>query len=577
MKKLLICLLVMNLSIVTPAQNLLPSVWKFQTGDDPEWASPSFDDSEWKDIKAGIQWESQGYNSYDGYAWYRATFNVPADLKEVAEKYNGFNLLLGKIDDVDFTYFNGNLVGSTGKLPPEYETKYNVDRTYVVAAKWINWDGPNTIAVRVFDLYGGGGIYSRPLQFSVRGIADKLIIEPVFKQTDHIFSETAGVSLTVNLINKTRKTIQGKITMKVVSDFGIEEAVYEKDHVLNGRETFPVNFVIPGIKPGFYFVKFTFDGQLAYKTAGFAFGYEPEKISSPVDSLAYFTDFWDDARQELASVEPHYKLTKIDSLCSERRNVYLVEMYSLGDIRLHGWYSVPVKPGLYPAIMQVPGYTGNILPEFVDYGDDIIGFGLNIRGHGNSQDDFNPGFPGYLQYGLQDIETYVYRGAYMDCVRGIDFLYSRPEVDSTRVAVEGGSQGGALTFATAALCNNRIVACAPLVPFLSDFRHYFKVAIWPGNEFKDYVEVEKKLTWDELNTNLSYFDIKNLAGWINCPLFMGVGLVDDICPPHINFAAYNQVKSEKSYIIYPEAGHGLPEDYYDRRMIFFREKLGLEK
>jgi cephalosporin-C deacetylase-like acetyl esterase len=56
---------------------------------------------------------------------------------------------------------------------------------------------------------------------------------------------------------------------------------------------------------------------------------------------------------------------------------------------------------------------------------------------------------------------------------------------------------------------------------------------------------------------------------------MGVGLIDDVCPPHINFAAYNQVNSQKQYIVYPFAGHGLPEDFYIRRMRFFREKFGL--
>jgi cephalosporin-C deacetylase len=114
------------------------------------------------------------------------------------------------------------------------------------------------------------------------------------------------------------------------------------------------------------------------------------------------------------------------------------------------------------------------------------------------------------------------------------------------------------------------------VPFLSDFRDYFQVAVWPGNEFTDFVEKEHKMTWDELYTTLSYFDIKNLAGWIKAPLFMGVGLIDNVCPPHINFAAYNQVKSEKHYMVFPNAGHGLPEEFYIKKNIFLREKLGLE-
>jgi cephalosporin-C deacetylase-like acetyl esterase len=226
--------------------------------------------------------------------------------------------------------------------------------------------------------------------------------------------------------------------------------------------------------------------------------------------------------------------------------------------------------------MQVPGYSSTIVPSYVNYGEDFIGFGLNIRGHGNSTDDVNPGFPGYILTNLQDKEKYIYRGAYMDCIRGIDFLFSRPEVDTTRVAVEGASQGGALTYVTAALDNERIAVCAPQVPFLSDFEHYFKVATWPGNEFINFVENEKRMTWEEVYRTLSYFDIKNLAPMIRAPLVMGVGLVDDVCPPHINFAAYNNVTSEKKYVVYPQAGHGLPDDYYRVKMEWIRTKLGMK-
>ena len=136
-------------------------------------------------------------------------------------------------------------------------------------------------------------------------------------------------------------------------------------------------------------------------------------------------------------------------------------------------------------------------------------------------------------------------------------------------------QGGALTFVTAALNNDRIAVCGPQVPFLSDFRHYFKVASWPGNEFVTYVETEHKQTWEQVFTTLSYFDIKNLAPMIKCPLIMGVGLIDDVCPPHINFAAYNQVTTEKQYIVYPESGHGLPGDFYAAKMKFFRSHFGM--
>jgi len=575
MKRFLLVIACLTIYCTVSSQNLLPPAWKFKTGDNTEWSSPTFNDSDWGNITPGIVWEQQGFPSYDGFAWYRATFTIPSKFRKDAETFGGFSLQLGEIDDVDVTWFNGELIGKTGDLPPNYVTKYNEPRVYVIPASKVLWDHPNTLAVRVYDYTGNGGIYSDPIQLSVFGLADKISIEPVFEQTDRIFKGTAPVNLQVNVRNQLAKTIKGKLQLRLVSDFKEEILTQEMDITLKSNKTVLVSFSGGGVGPGFYKAYVTFSNDMITKKTSFMFGNEPEKIISPVNPQPDFANYWQRAKRELAAVDPQYKVMKVDSLCTLKRNVYLVEMRSLGNILIRGWYSVPTASGKYPAVMQVQGYSSTILPEYVNYGDDLIGFGLNIRGHGNSKDDINPGFPGYLQYFLADKELYIYRGAYMDCVRGVDFLFSRPEVDTTRVAVEGASQGGALTFATAALNNTRIKACAPQVPFLSDFEHYFKVATWPANEFVNYVEVEKKQTWNQVYTTLSYIDIKNLAPWIKAPMLMGAGLVDDVCPPHINFAAYNQVKSDKKYIVYPLSGHGLPQDFYIKKMEWIRSQFGM--
>lgn len=558
------------------AQSIVPAEWKFLTGDKPEYIDSAKNEYWWNDISPLTVWEKQGFQGYDGFAWYRVKVVVPASMKKNAEKYNGLMLNLGKIDDADETWFNGHKVGATGKMPPDYAGAYDVPRSYLIPPAYVNWGGKNTIAVRVYDAGGDGGLYGGPAELTNRGNPDLLTLGTEVAQKDMILKGSPDVEIPATVKSEFRKVYRGGLTLKIVTDFG--DPVYEgyRDVSVKKMSTEYVPFMVKNLKPGFYKATLSLQSKMGNKKYSFNFGYEPEKIVSPADPQPDFEEFWQRTRAELASVDPQYKLIRVDSLCTENHNVYLVEMRSLGNALIRGWYRVPVKPGRYPAIMQVPGYSSVEVPSYVNYGDDIIGFALNIRGHGNSTDDVNPGFPGYILTNLGDKEKYIYRGAYMDCVRGIDFLCSRTEVDASRIAVEGASQGGALTFATAALAADRIAVCAPQVPFLSDFRDYFRVAAWPANEFIDLVENKKALTWDQVYYTLSYFDIKNLAPMIKAPLVMGAGLMDDVCPPHINFAAYNLVTSEKKYIVYPYAGHGLPDDFYRAKMDWIRTKLGLK-
>ena len=74
-----------------------------------------------------------------------------------------------------------------------------------------------------------------------------------------------------------------------------------------------------------------------------------------------------------------------------------------------------------------------------------------VRGKLRSSGEFNPGYPGLLTSGLEHRDLYGYRGVISDCVRGVDFLTSRPEIDPERIYACGSSQGGGLTLITSAL------------------------------------------------------------------------------------------------------------------------------
>ena len=270
---------------------------------------------------------------------------------------------------------------------------------------------------------------------------------------------------------------------------------------------------------------------------------------------------------ELDQVEPHYKLTLLEDQCSDIKNMYHVEMYSFGQVKIEGYYSVPKKPGKYPVIVAYMGY--GVPPYFPDATavPDFCEFVLSVRGQG-IQRDRNP-YGDWIVHGLDDKTSYYYRGAYMDLVRGIDFVASRPEVDADKIVVEGGSQGGAFTMVACAL-DKRIKGGAPHIPFLSDFRDYFGICPWPRSAFEGYLRNHTDKSWNDVYDLLTYFDVKNFAPYITCPIIMGVGLQDETCPPHTNFAGFNLTRGEREWHVYRDQKHGVGRSWWPVREAFFR-------
>ena len=129
--------------------------WRFSLGDKMEWKETKFDDSEWEKINVPSSWENQGFHGYDGYAWYRTSFKL-----KTSDAEKDIYLILGYVDDVDQTFINGNLIGVSGGFPDNYRTAYNAFRKYFIPKEFLNKDGENIIAVRIYDDELDGGILS---------------------------------------------------------------------------------------------------------------------------------------------------------------------------------------------------------------------------------------------------------------------------------------------------------------------------------------------------------------------------------------------------------------------------------
>ncbi|MGO9202231.1 MAG: sugar-binding domain-containing protein [Limisphaerales bacterium] len=129
--------------------------WRFHKGDDPAWANPVLNDSEWQEVQLPDNWRHHSnYAQDNAYGWFRRHIPLPASAegKEV-------ELLLGKIRDVDETYLNGTRIGGMGSFPPDFQTARNQERRYRVPAHVVHGDGTDVVAVRVFGRTGDGGIY----------------------------------------------------------------------------------------------------------------------------------------------------------------------------------------------------------------------------------------------------------------------------------------------------------------------------------------------------------------------------------------------------------------------------------
>ena len=137
----------------------------------------------------------------------------------------------------------------------------------------------------------------------------------------------------------------------------------------------------------------------------------------------------------------------------------------------------------------------------------------------------------------------------MDCVQAVRFMASRPTSDMTNLFAEGQSQGGAFTYAAAALSDYPFRAIAPAVAFLGDYPDYFRIVNWPANVAR---ENQGTMTDEQMYEFLSYFDTKNLAAAISCPVIACIGLQDDVCPPHTNIAPYNNLLSADKQLIINE-------------------------
>lgn len=301
-----------------------------------------------------------------------------------------------------------------------------------------------------------------------------------------------------------------------------------------------------------------------------------DRMSRPAD----FQEYWNSAKKALKQVPMEAEISPVPERDSETGRLYRVQMNSYNNIPIVAWYFVPRELDIlsddpvskeYPAIQIMPGW-GAEQPPMDRTAEGFITLSLNPRSHGPSKEFFETPEPHHL-WNIDDHRNYYYRAAYMDCYRGIDFLASRPEVDSTRIGVEGGSQGGAFSLAMAAL--DKRVACAVAnVPYISNFPDFVRIStLGSGAQFQERMkdpDVGKNVT-----RTLSYIDVALFAPFIQCPTMITVGLQDRVTPPLNGIVVYNRIPEgiPKVFVPDPEADHEITSLMREENMRWHRQYL----
>ena len=297
-------------------------------------------------------------------------------------------------------------------------------------------------------------------------------------------------------------------------------------------------------------------------------------------------DWWKRRIAEARALAKPPALTPRQPRLYDPIEVFDAEFSGAGGDRIRAWYLRPPSAAggaaSAPMVVKFIGYGGGrgiptehmVLPA--------IGYALLVmdtRGQGGrwatgATPDGATGTGAensqVMTRGILSPESYYYTRLFTDAVRAVDTAFELAGGESD-IAVTGGSQGGALALAAAALHPGAIKVCHADMPFLCDIQRAITLAPQaPYTEIPDFLAENTDLIEPSLNT-LRYVDCALLASRIRATTLMSVGLMDGICPPSTVFAAYNAITADKEIAVFPFSGHNFPATHTETQLAHLRD------
>jgi len=322
-------------------------------------------------------------------------------------------------------------------------------------------------------------------------------------------------------------------------------------------------------------------------------GFSPEQLTPFTKNPADFDAFWqkniEQARKEVKNEDLQVSCKRVEKYSTDDFDCYLLKLRT---DRRHYVYGYLTKPKVsivnsqlstkkYPVVLCPPGAGIKTIKEpmrntyYAKNG--FIRLEMEIHGLNPEMTDEQfkeisttfSGENGYLENGLDNRDNYYMKHVYVACVRALDYLTSLTDWDGRNVAVQGGSQGGALSLITAAL-DPRVTACVANHPALSDMAGYAEQGRTGG--YPHLHRENQMLTPEKIHT-LQYYDVVNFARRIQCPVYLTWGYNDNTCPPTTSYIVWNLITAPKKSLITPINEHWTtPETNYGQ-MLWIKDQL----
>lgn len=398
----------------------------------------------------------------------------------------------------------------------------------------------------------------------LRAAENKTSIEVRYDRESQVYRCGEESKMTFSVQNSDQSPItEGSLLVVLTNDNGNELA--QKTFSLT--EANPATWSFGMKEPGFLSARVILrDGQgknlLSFDAAA---GFDLEKIEPGTDLPNDFYSFLEAGKKEVRAIPPDLNMSKIDALCTDKREVFDVSFATVNQQRVYGFLSLPKEGnGPFPTLINVPGAGPGRGPELGLADQGFVVLVMNVfpyyvpmdpNERQKVYDEYNKDIR-YCYVGANDRKEYFFRAAYLGIDRAIDWLAARDDVDKNRIGFFGTSQGGASALILTGM-NKNIRYCVSAVPALCDHNGCLKgrASGWP--QMVKFWQNDPKVIEES-----PYLDAVNFARLIECPIKVTVGFIDLTCSPSSVYAAYNVIPTkEKEMVIETKLGHRTGEGY----------------